>query len=146
MPKFLQDVFVPKNPDKYVGNRAPYYRSSWELTFMAMCDENVNVVKWASEPLRIPYLNPITNEASMYVPDFLIEYIDKQGKRHVELIEVKPLKQTLVSEAKSKHDKISLAINAQKWKAAAAFCEKRGIKLRILNEGDIFHNYKSKRK
>jgi len=145
MAKYKQDVFIPKNPDKYVGNRVPYYRSSWELHFMGMCDENINIVKWASEPIRIPYVNPITNEKTVYIPDFLIEYIDKAGKRHVELIEIKPGKQTHISEAKSKADKVALMINAQKWKTAAAFCEKRGIKLRIINENDIFQNYKKKK-
>jgi len=38
MTKFAQGKYVLKNPDKYIGNKTPTYRSSWEWAVMNMCD------------------------------------------------------------------------------------------------------------
>jgi len=38
MANFAQGIFVPKNPEKYIGNHKPKYRSGWEFTFMQFCD------------------------------------------------------------------------------------------------------------
>ena len=55
MANWAQGIFEVKNPDKYIGNHKPKYRSGWEFTFMQFCDNNKNVLKWASEALSIPY-------------------------------------------------------------------------------------------
>ena len=110
MAKFQQGVFVPKNPDKYIGKHAPRYRSGWELTFMRMCDSHPGILGWASESHRIPYLNPLTGKATTYVPDFFIVYNDKNGKKHAELIEVKPSKQ-IMGNARSKNDQMAAVVN-----------------------------------
>lgn len=130
--------FIPKNPSKYVGSYPIIYRSSWELAFMRKADSHPNIINWASETIKIPYYNPITSKYTVYVPDFLVVYEDKNGKRHQELIEIKPKSQTVLSEAKSRRDKLSLAINAAKWKAAAAWCRKHNIFFRVMTEEDIF--------
>ena len=44
----------------------------------------------ASEPVKITYQNPLTGKVTGYVPDFVITYIDASGKKHAELIEIKP--------------------------------------------------------
>ena len=93
--KFAKDRFVIKNPEKYVGTRDPIYRSSWEQTFMLFCDNNPAIQQWSSEPLRIPYRDPLTGKQTVYVPDFLIMYTDRNSKKHVELIEIKPASQML---------------------------------------------------
>ena len=85
MSKFAQGVYEVVNGGKYIGGKKPYYRSSWELAFMRMCDNHPNIMKWASENVRIPYRNPITGKYANYVPDFMIQYIDKGGAEHVEL-------------------------------------------------------------
>ena len=36
--KFAQGIFKPKHPEKYVGNHAPKYRSSWELMMFNFAD------------------------------------------------------------------------------------------------------------
>jgi hypothetical protein len=140
--KALNGKFTPTNPGKYVGTYPIVYRSTWELAFMRMADKHSSVISWASESIRIPYLNPVTRKGSMYVPDFLMVYEDSKGNRHQELIEVKPASQTFVAEAKSRYDKVSLAINAAKWKAAASWCKKHGLTFKIINESDIFVNHK----
>jgi hypothetical protein len=136
--KWAKGKFIPKNPQKYMGNKAPTYRSSWEFVFMKFCDENAHITEWASEPMRIPYINPIKQSKTTYLPDFLIAYKDKSGNRIVELIEIKPKKQIL-GEARSERDKIQAIINQAKWQAAEAFCAQKGIKFRVVTEDDIFH-------
>ena len=122
MSRFAQGKFALKNPEKYIGGRTPTYRSSWEFHFMRMCDTNDSITKWASEAVRIPYRNPLSGKHTIYVPDFFLVYVDRTGKQHVELIEVKPANQ--------------------------AFSEKlgssKGMAFRIVTESDIFHTGKRK--
>jgi len=141
MAKFAQGKFKPKNPDKYMGNRTPTYRSSWEFAFMRFCDEHPSVSKWASESIKIPYRNPLTGKQTIYVPDFFVVYIDKKGKQRVELIEVKPENQTIREKlGRSKANQAHWVLNQAKWEAARAYCKQKGIFFRIVNESDIFHN------
>jgi hypothetical protein len=79
MSRFARGKFVPTRPAKYVGNKSPTYRSSWEWAFMRFCDNNDNILKWASEAVQIPYRDPLTNRNTVYIPDFFIQYIDKDG-------------------------------------------------------------------
>ena len=98
MPKFAQGRYTLKNPTKYLGNKTPLYRSSWEFAFMKFCDESPSVMRWSSEGVKIPYKNPLTGKMTIYVPDFLIQYTDAKGKTHAELIEVKPENQMKLKE------------------------------------------------
>ena len=138
--KYSQDIFVPKNPQKLIGNAQPFYRSSWELTVMTLLDQHPNVINWASESISIPYKNPITGRKSVYIPDFLIVYKDKSGKQRAELVEVKPKKEAILENAKSKRDKAALLVNTAKWAAAMEFCKKHGLHFRILTEDQIYIN------
>jgi len=143
MGRFAQGKFSLKNPDKYMGNKTPTYRSSWEFAFMKFCDEHPHVSKWASEAVKIPYRNPLTGKQTIYVPDFFIAYADAKGKQHVELIEVKPENQTLREKVgRSKANQAAWIVNQAKWEAANAWCKQKGIRFRIVNEGDIFHQGK----
>jgi hypothetical protein len=69
-------------------------------------------------------------------------YVDKSGKKHVELIEIKPKKEASVKEAKTQRDKFRLVVNASKWKSAMEFCSKNGMFFRIITEDDLFRKYK----
>lgn len=139
MSRFAQGKFQPRHPEKYVGNRAPRYRSSWELTFMQTCDSHPSIIKWASESIHIPYRCPITGKQTIYVPDFFIQYVDKNNKIHLEIIEVKPSNQTIREKvSRSKTDQIEFARNIAKWRAAQAWCKAKGLTFRVVNERDIF--------
>ena len=141
MSRFAQGKYIIKNPEKYVGNKQPTYRSSWEFTFMRACDTHPSIQKWASEAISIPYRCPLTGRQTIYVPDFFIQYIDKNSKMHVELIEVKPLNQTVYEKVgKNKNNQMQYAKNVAKWRAAQAWCKSQGIKFRVVNENDIFSN------
>lgn len=134
---------MPKNPEKYLGDISKItFRSSWEKTFMQLCDTHPNIVGWGSEILQIPYVNPITKKPSIYIPDFLLVYLDKNGKNIAEVIEIKPMKETLVERAKSKRDQLMVAVNQYKWMAAEKFCKQNNMTFRVLTEQQIFRGKK----
>lgn len=143
--KWAQGKFELKNPEKYVGNKTPTYRSGWEHTFMQFCDNHPGIVQWASESVQIPYRNPLTGKQTIYVPDFLVVYQDKNGHKKAELIEVKPKKQATLESARSTKDKATVALNYAKWEAASKWCKRQNINFRIVTEDDIFHQGKRKR-
>lgn len=144
MANFAQGIFTPKNPEKYIGKHKPKYRSGWEMTMMMFLDNNPSILQWASEPLFIPYIHPLTGKRANYIPDFLVIYENKHGQRMAEIVEIKPKKQSLIeSKVASAKDRAVVAINHAKWKSAMAFCKKAGLTFRVINEDDIFH--KSKR-
>lgn len=143
MARFAQGKFVPKNPEKYIGNKNPTYRSGWEFTFCKFCDEHPSVSQWASEAIKIPYRNPLTGRYSVYVPDFFIAYANRQGKQKVELIEVKPANQAYREKVgKSKHNQAHYVVNQAKWSAAQAYCKQKGITFRIITENELYHQGK----
>jgi len=145
MSKYATGKFQVKNSDKYVGKKQPTYRSGWEFTFMQFCDNNPAVVSWASEPFMVPYRNPFTGKNTIYVPDFLIVYVDKSGQKHAEVVEVKPRTQVSMESARSPRDRAAAVLNAAKWAAAKAWCAQQGLQFRIVTEEDIFAGIKKTR-
>ncbi len=138
--KFARGKFTMTQPEKYVGTKVPTYRSSWEWSFMRFCDTNPSVQKWASEAVSIPYRDPLTGRQTIYVPDFFIQYVDKNQKMHVELIEIKPASQTILERVgKNKYNQAQFVKNQAKWAAANIWCRQQGIKFRIVNENELFH-------
>jgi len=138
MSKYSQGEFIPKNPQKIVGNATVQYRSSWELRVMMLLDQHPYVINWASESIAIPYKSPLDGRMHQYIPDFLVVYKDKNGAQRAELIEVKPAKEALAENARSKRDKAALLVNTAKWAAAMTWCKKNGINFRLLTEDQIF--------
>jgi hypothetical protein len=145
MSKFAKGKFTPKYPEKYIGLKTPTYRSSWEWAFMNFCDSNPSIQRWASEAVRIPYRNPLTGRQTIYVPDFLIQYVDKKNKLLTEIIEIKPSNQQLIEKVgRNTARATAYAINQAKWAAATQWCKNAGLTFRVLNETDIFHQGKSR--
>jgi hypothetical protein len=146
MVKFAQGKFEMKNPDKYVGKRTPMARSSWEFVFMRMLDEHQGVINWASESIQIPYRDPLSGRNTIYVPDFFIVYMDKNKNKHAEVVEEKPSSQTIREKVgKSLYNQEQYIKNLAKWEAATAWCKQQGVKFRVVNEDDIFHQGKKRR-
>jgi len=138
--KFAKDFFKLKNPEKYVGLGTPMYRSSWELAVMKMCDENPSIQNWASESIKIPYRDPLTGKNTVYVPDFLVVYVDRNQKHHTELWEIKPKNQAVLeSVGKNPYNQAQYIKNMAKWQVARQWSKKHGITFRVLTEDDIFH-------
>lgn len=145
MSKYATGKFQVKNPEKYVGRKVPTYRSGWEFTFMQFCDNNPAVVSWASEPFMIPYRNPFTGKNTVYVPDFMMVYVDKNQQKHAEVVEVKPRSQVSMESARSDRDRAAAILNMAKWTAAKAWCAQQGLKFRIVTEDDIYVGVKKTR-
>ena len=119
MKRWAQGKYSLKNPDKYVGNKSPTYRSSWEFHFMKFCDENPAIASWASEAIKIPFRSPLTGKPTVYVPDFFIQYKDKKGRARVELIEIKPSSQAMrenIGKNKPKYHCIPISKKTSFWK------------------------------
>jgi hypothetical protein len=73
-----------------------FYRSSWELEYAKLLDQDNTVTTWDYEPFAIKYI--LGKKKKNYVPDFLVTYSDGT----VEIVEVKPfaLEDTNVNRAK----------------------------------------------
>jgi hypothetical protein len=142
MAKYAQGKYTVKNPEKYIGRKTPTYRSSWEFTFMSFCDNNPAVLNWASEAISIPYFNPVKGRQTIYVPDFLVVYVDANKKQHTEIVEIKPSTETTMEGARSYRDKLSVAMNMAKWAAADAWARANNMRFRVVTEYDIFKNQK----
>jgi hypothetical protein len=140
MSKFAQGAYVVKNKTKYVGKGTPRYRSGWELAFMRFLDNNDSILQWASESISIPYRNPITGKQSIYVPDFLITYRNRNNQMVAEVIEIKPKKQSVVESKMKANERATVAVNYAKWDSATKWCKKQGLLFRVITEDDMFRN------
>ncbi len=138
--RYLQGKFKPKHPKKYVGDANNIvYRSSWELAFLRILDDNEKVVRYASEEIALKYYNPIKLRWARYFPDYIIEI--KEGDTTVkQMIEIKPMNQTLMpKQGKRKkiqtylNEMMEYAVNQAKWKAAKVFCDKQGLQFRVVS-------------
>lgn len=140
MSKFAQGTYQVKNVEKYVGKGTPRFRSGWEHAFMRFCDNNDNILQWASESITIPYRNPITGKQSIYVPDFLITYRTRQNTMVAEIIEIKPKNQSIVESKMNANQRAVVAVNYAKWDAATKWAKRNGLKFRVVTEDDLFRN------
>lgn len=138
--------YIPKYPNKYKGVYPIVCRSRWEEYFCRMADLNVNVVEWASEPYRIPYPCPITKKQSIYIPDFIITVKTPRGSLESMLIEIKPKHEAILEATTSQRDRLAHAKNTAKWAAAMWWCERRGIKFKVMTEEDLFGKYEPPKK
>ena len=139
MANFSKGIFQVRNAKKYVGNRPPTWRSSWEQVFMTFLDNNDNVLQWGSECVAIPYRHPLDGKMHRYFPDFLITYRTRENTMRAELIEIKPKNQSIIESKMNSRDRAVVAINYAKWAAATAWCKTQGMTFRVLTENDIFH-------
>lgn len=136
--------FMPRNPQKYAGDPLRIVaRSRWELVYMQALDNSNLVSKWVSEPrnLGIKYISPIDKKLHEYWPDFLVQY----NNGELEMIEIKPLKEALMSEARSTYDKLMLVKNIAKWQAADRMAKAIGARFRVVTERDLFKRKTTKK-
>ena len=143
MGKWAQGPYTVTNPAKYVGRGTPRYRSGWEHAFMRFCDTNENIVQWASESINIPYKHPLTGKQTIYVPDFLVVYRNKNNTVKAEVIEIKPSGQSAITETQNSKERAIVAINYAKWAAAQQWCARQGLTFRVITEKDMFANGRS---
>lgn len=136
--------YLPKNTSKYKGDHTKIqYRSNWEKFFMGYCDKHPDIVSWSSEEVVIPYFSNADGKKRRYFMDFWIKYSNGQEF----LVEVKPKKETkeptkpaqLTVSAKKRfmNEIYTYSVNTDKWRAAKALADKRGLKFRILTEDGL---------
>ena len=142
--KQAQGIFSIKNIQKYKSTNPPIYRSSWEKDIMISLDLNPAVIEWSVEPFAIPYACPVEKDrygnAKMknYFPDLHVLFVDNKGNKKAQIIEVKPLKQCYMQYAKSKKDKIVVAVNQAKWAYAMDFCKRNGLEFKLITEKELY--------
>jgi hypothetical protein len=135
----LKGRYICRNPAKYIGNANKIiFRSSWEINVMRYFDLSTGVKRWSSEPFHIMYISPKDRQPHRYFPDFYVEYIHKDGSIKKEIVEVKPLHETVDSAAKTDRDKFALIVNKAKWAAANIFAKAHGMTFRVITEMSIF--------
>lgn len=158
-----QGYYRVKNRDKYVGDpNLVVYRSSWEFAFCKWADASPSILRWSSEPIKIPYYdrvskldeckklgldpnNPKNWVVKNYNTDFWIE-IDKGGPRPEKwFIEVKPSgklrkpvppppNSQLKVVKKFNRDAKEYLINEAKFAALNEWASKHGAKFYIFTE------------
>lgn len=140
---YIQGIYKPKNPKKYIG-AVPIYRSLMELKAFRYLDNNPNVISWSSESVVIPYESPADGKIHRYFVDLVAKLQSKDGTIKKLLIEVKPERQTKPPVESTKkaqktlmYEKYQFAVNTAKWEAARGWCSKRGYTFIILNENHL---------
>jgi hypothetical protein len=107
---------------------------------MRFCDTNEHVLQWASESINVPYRHPLTGKQTIYVPDFLVVYRDKNNSVKAEVIEIKPAGQSMITEKQKPQERAVVAVNHAKWSAANIWCQRQGLTFRVITENDMFTN------
>jgi hypothetical protein len=159
----LQDYYKVQNPQKYIGEASlVIYRSSWELSFCRWCDFSPSILRWSSEPIRIPYYdrvskleeckrlgldpnNPKNWTVKYYNTDFWIEVDKGEGVVQKMFVEIKPsfkLKRPIPPSAnaplREQRRFNTLAkeylINEAKYAAMNAWAEKNNSKFYVFTE------------
>lgn len=139
--KYHQGKYKVKNLQKYIGDPTNvFYRSGWEQKAFCYFDMNPEIIKWGSEEIIIPYISPVDGRYHRYFPDVWIK--TSNGDKF--LIEIKPFKQTIEPEKKSRVTKkyitevMTYGINKAKWTAAEQYCKKKGWKFMLLTEKELY--------
>lgn len=145
--KYKQGNYLLQNSIKYIGQMPVKYRSSWELAFCKFCDLNEKVVKWSAEFIEIQYQMPNNGitENHRYYPDFYVEMVTDNPEVYDRfVIELKPNRELTPPVMPTRH---SLKMyenfeyaqkmykkNLYKWAFARDWCERRGLKYKIITE------------
>lgn len=158
-----QGYYRIKNRNKYIGDpNLIIYRSSWEFAFIKWCDASPSILRWSSEPIKIPYYdrvsrleeckkhgldpnNPRNWVIKNYNVDFWLEIDKGFDKPEKWFVEVKPKhklrkpippkqKCTLKEEKRFNMIAKEFLINEAKWIAAKKWAENNNSKFYIFTE------------
>jgi hypothetical protein len=144
-----QGYYKPIHPEKYIGRLDQIiFRSSWEFRFLKWCDLNPQIIQYASEPIPIPFFNPLDKRVHRYYVDFYVKLIRQDGKESEYLLEVKPNKYIVPPKAPERMTDKQTAnyvwaakqfiVNQAKFEAAKSFAEQKGVKFGIITENFLF--------
>jgi hypothetical protein len=146
---YKQGYYKLVNPQKYIGDpNKIIFRSSWEKRFATYCDHNDRIIAWSSEPMQIPYLNPVEKEMKPYNVDFYVRVKTEDGYAEY-LVEVKPLRQLQkpnspvgrITEKKMisyTNAMKAYLVNMAKFNAAKEYARGRGWEFVVVTESMLF--------
>ena len=98
------------------------YRSGWELSYLQWLEVNPDVLTFAYESLKIPYLSNVrSGKIRNYIPDVLVEMTS--GAKL--LVEIKPSR------------KLVNAVVKKKIAAAELYCYAHGLTHVIITEKEL---------
>lgn len=161
--KIKQGYYKVQHPEKYVGDpNLIIFRSSWEHSFCRWCDYSSSIIRWSSEPTRVPYYdrvskldeckkfnldpnNPKNWVVKYYNVDFWIEINKGENVTEKIFIEIKPsnkLKKpippgenaSLKEQRRFNIDAREFLINEAKWISMNAYANKINAKFYIMTE------------
>lgn len=148
---YTQGYYNLLNPAKYVGDpKKIIFRSSWERRFAIYCDTNERILAWSSEPVEIPYMNPVDREIRPYNVDFYLRLKTGESEYKEYIVEVKPsrqLKQPVAPSGRITEKRMtaytnqmkSYLINMSKFKAAKEYAIGRGWDFLVVTETMLFN-------
>jgi len=161
--KTHQGYYKVANPAKYVGDpELCIYRSGWEMSFCKWCDVSPSVIRWSSEPVKIPYYDRVANlemckqhglnpnlpanwKIRNYNVDFWVEVLKNDQTIERWLVEVKPGnkltkpeppegKSTLKADRNYVYRAKEYLINEAKFAACDAYAKKNNCKYYVFTE------------
>lgn len=140
--RYRQGIFVPTNPDKYIGESEIRYRSSWELRVCKWFDNHPSVLFWNSESLIVNYMSPVDSKMHRYYVDFVAKMKRRDGSIKTYAIEIKPEAQCNPPKNNKNRQRmltetVTYVTNQAKWKTAKEYCAKLGMEFIVLTEKDI---------
>jgi hypothetical protein len=139
--------FSPKNPSKYTGDVSNIvFRSLWERTFFQWCDTTDSIVEWSSEEVIIPYISPLDRKYHRYFPDVFLVAKQSDGSLKKQLVEIKPLIETLEpkrpdgkrTSKKYIRSVTKYLVNKAKWDAAREVCATKQWDFVIITEKQLY--------
>ena len=161
-----QGYYKVQNPHKYIGDpNLVVYRSSWEYSFCRWCDFSPSIIRWSSEPIKIPYYdrvskleeckrqgldpnNPKNWVVKNYNTDFWIEIDKGDGETQKMFIEIKPSEKLkkpipppqdapLKEQRKFNAAAKEYLINEAKFAALNAWAERNNSKFYVFTENTL---------
>jgi hypothetical protein len=161
-----QGFYIVRNKSKYVGDlNLVIYRSAWEFSFCKWCDFSPSILRWSSEPVKIPYYDKVSkleeckklgldpnNPANWikknYNTDFWIEVqkpdetIEKwliEIKPKYKLARPKPVPKDAPLKDQKKFNKMAkeYILNESKFEAMKAWADQTGTKFYIFTEDQL---------
>ena len=129
------------NPEKFLGNYEPIYKSKLEAKMMYYLDHSPGVVKWNYEAFPIKYIDESSNERK--VRNYFIDFVAvvKSGDRlQTVWIEVKSESETKPPGKRASKNPMAVQTwlkNQSKWKAARQLAESRGYKFVVISEKEL---------
>jgi hypothetical protein len=145
---YHQGRFTPVHPEKYAGDvKNIIARSSWERKLFIYLDNNPSVIRWASEEVKIPYMNQVDGRAHRYYPDVVVQFKDKNGVVQNAMIEVKPKAQCSAPKLPASgrqtrryiNEMVTYLTNESKWAAARDWCARNGFQFHLMTEDHLFN-------